>query len=1105
MQFATLLSEGIAHCQQLGGEMWSDFNEHDPGMTILEQLCYAITEAAYRADLPVPDLLAQAQSMPAAPRDTLLTGDMILTIAPVSVDDYRKLLYDRVRNLNSVWITRDNSAQFGPLFDVRIETFGEEEQEGNVAAARLRVLQAARKVLGAHRNLGEDFASVELLKPFKLSISAAIEVEPDVVPTDVVAELLFALQVMLAPMTSVTSVSDLVRNGSAYDDIFNGPFTAIGIIGGSALPALKDRVTVEEIAGCIAMVAGVASVYDVRVTADDQAKPFMTGPIPIPDDCVARLALFVLKPLAQGENYRISVSRNGVSYPIERIRVDQHIQQRFAGIKNQETVSTEQMHNEPYRKVKKGTYRQVERYYSFQHQLPRTYGMGREGLSLQGLEAPARLPRAMQARQLKAYLLIFDQVLSDCFGQLGNTWQLFSLGQKVEASYFGQPLVGAKVNADAQPNADEPAHLRDWNLLHDSTASVPELLLHHVVHLTEAAPTPYIVLRSGQLATLAQARTRRDEILQFGAHEKHYRPVPLKHGKLFHIVLHNADNGTHGAIAFGTEPLKGEQAAHAEVRRLALLVRQMAHDLALRHAQLRIATQGHASVELLDQDGRSLLNATHLTSEGQARCVELLDNHAINAANYTIRKLHDGQYRLFLFADGGQVMQGDQRFVSYDPAAKAAQEAAAIAIAMCGDPAARARHVRLVPVRRAEDGIDFSPHRKALTAIWRKHDDFIERRNAFLDHLLARFGERFDNVALASFDPRLHGDKHGFYQDLIRWKVAFLRHCARLGSGRNQAYDYRRHRALGLGARSGLELRLFCLLGLLGAGGWQRAGERAKSTRPPFRHWRGQASSHSHESAPNSKFFIFASSQPALFLALLKYGIVRGNYAIEPRGHHHGHRHHDHPRHHGSEDDGAVEVVFAGIDGKRQVVHTARSRELAEREITRLIDYFGKYSDRHSLYAGEEMLLIEHVLLRPTKPPAAPAPAVDTDGRGDGDKKTAHAASADTDGEFYAFRLSLFFPDWPLRFQNPDFREFALRTVAQNCPVHLAAQCYWIDARAMRRLHRLHGHWMACKQAVEGDDGQQADVAWRHDAIIALNRAAAALRRFIRDLDAGAH
>ena len=42
MQYEFLLAKGIAFAQQFSGGLWSDFNYHDPGVTILEQLCYAI-------------------------------------------------------------------------------------------------------------------------------------------------------------------------------------------------------------------------------------------------------------------------------------------------------------------------------------------------------------------------------------------------------------------------------------------------------------------------------------------------------------------------------------------------------------------------------------------------------------------------------------------------------------------------------------------------------------------------------------------------------------------------------------------------------------------------------------------------------------------------------------------------------------------------------------------------------------------------------------------------------------------------------------------------------------------------------------------------------
>ena len=51
MDYAFLRQEGIRHLERLAGPLWTDFNAHDPGITILEQLCYALTDLAYRNKL----------------------------------------------------------------------------------------------------------------------------------------------------------------------------------------------------------------------------------------------------------------------------------------------------------------------------------------------------------------------------------------------------------------------------------------------------------------------------------------------------------------------------------------------------------------------------------------------------------------------------------------------------------------------------------------------------------------------------------------------------------------------------------------------------------------------------------------------------------------------------------------------------------------------------------------------------------------------------------------------------------------------------------------------------------------------------------------------
>ncbi|MCI5210374.1 MAG: hypothetical protein D3910_16660, partial [Candidatus Electrothrix sp. ATG2] len=50
LDFHSLRQEGIRHIERIGNKFWTDYNTHDPGITILEQLCYALTDLLYRID-----------------------------------------------------------------------------------------------------------------------------------------------------------------------------------------------------------------------------------------------------------------------------------------------------------------------------------------------------------------------------------------------------------------------------------------------------------------------------------------------------------------------------------------------------------------------------------------------------------------------------------------------------------------------------------------------------------------------------------------------------------------------------------------------------------------------------------------------------------------------------------------------------------------------------------------------------------------------------------------------------------------------------------------------------------------------------------------------
>ena len=52
-----LRREGIGFIEKMGSRLWTDYNTHDPGITILEAFCYALTDLAYRSEWDIKDLL----------------------------------------------------------------------------------------------------------------------------------------------------------------------------------------------------------------------------------------------------------------------------------------------------------------------------------------------------------------------------------------------------------------------------------------------------------------------------------------------------------------------------------------------------------------------------------------------------------------------------------------------------------------------------------------------------------------------------------------------------------------------------------------------------------------------------------------------------------------------------------------------------------------------------------------------------------------------------------------------------------------------------------------------------------------------------------------
>ncbi|WP_373553306.1 hypothetical protein [Haliscomenobacter sp.] len=97
MDWPLLRREGIKHIERLGSACWTDFNAHDPGITMLEVLCYALTDLGYRSNFSSADLFSVGDKV------NFFTAQYVLPNDPVTALDLRRVLID-IPGVRNVWV-----------------------------------------------------------------------------------------------------------------------------------------------------------------------------------------------------------------------------------------------------------------------------------------------------------------------------------------------------------------------------------------------------------------------------------------------------------------------------------------------------------------------------------------------------------------------------------------------------------------------------------------------------------------------------------------------------------------------------------------------------------------------------------------------------------------------------------------------------------------------------------------------------------------------------------------------------------------------------------------------------------------------------------------
>ena len=213
--YVALQKDTIDRLQRLSGKVWTDFNAHDPGITILDVLNYALTELDYKLKFPLVDYLTEKGGVFRPEELGLFLPVSVFPINPVTVEDYRKLFLMEIPELENVWIDFDSAKG---SYSVHLTLF--DFMEGVIPED---VRRRVEKCFMAHRNLCETLEKVDFFKLKNVFLEGEIDMWPGTDVTAVLVKIYHQAYAYLARHVNYEGIDVMECQGVTPDEWLDGP------------------------------------------------------------------------------------------------------------------------------------------------------------------------------------------------------------------------------------------------------------------------------------------------------------------------------------------------------------------------------------------------------------------------------------------------------------------------------------------------------------------------------------------------------------------------------------------------------------------------------------------------------------------------------------------------------------------------------------------------------------------------------------------------------------------------------------------------------------------------------------------------------------------
>ncbi len=452
LDFDALKRAGIALLQDLSGQIWTDYNAHDPGITILEQLCYGLTELGYRSDFAPEDYLAAPDGSIDPKRHALFLPNEIFPSETLTEHDLRTVLYDQVPEIEDVWFEDVAPAQAGGAAAagktgllrvfLRVGDTATGEPGPERDAIELRIRQSVAQLIVRHRTLCSDVHDVCIVDTVPFLLAGEIEIDSRRDPAAIYADIFFQCSHQINSGFRIERYDEMLARGTSLETLFAGPRTLHGYVADDDADGERGGIPVVRLIGLIRAIPGVRQVHRLTI-CDVEGTP--VDPSELSSDTLVRLqfpATDVQKGLLR---LRMTRAGSGLEAPdpvleaerdadmIEDARIELKKLRFESSAGRHRTQSLDQVVVPP-----SGVHRRFNEYHSIQNQFPSVYGINEYGV-------PASAPKQhiLSANQLKAYLYLFEQLMANYLQSIEDIPQLFSTDSAVTHTYSSQRITNA--------------------------------------------------------------------------------------------------------------------------------------------------------------------------------------------------------------------------------------------------------------------------------------------------------------------------------------------------------------------------------------------------------------------------------------------------------------------------------------------------------------------------------------------------------------------------------------------------------------------------------------------------------------------------------------